>query len=116
MSIWTILIIGLGFYYFFIGPKKKRRIAQQQDRGPDPAAEEAATQFLNAFRGGASVAELDRQAEELIELAGMYWEKYDMASYRKLLAAAEETSYMYNGSRYPRKLLEDLIRENHSHV
>ena len=51
-------------------------------------------------------------AEDMIEMAGRYWAKYDTASYLCLLRAAEETSFMYSGDKYPRDLVEELIRNN----
>ena len=52
-------------------------------------------------------------SEDLIDLAKLYWSKGDYDSYKRLLSAAEETSYMYQGDKYPHILVEDLIRDSH---
>ncbi len=76
-------------------------------------ADELATSFVSAFRDKASIEELNRMSEDLVELARIYWGKGDYDSYKKLLSAAEETSYMYQGSKYPNDLVEELIRNSH---
>ena len=65
-------------------------------------------------------AQLDAVMEEIEKLCrkiqmcirDRYWAKYDTASYLCLLRAAEETSFMYSGDKYPRDLVEELIRNN----
>lgn len=82
-------------------------------RKSDSGADDAATSFVTAFRDRVSTEKLNNMSEDLITLAQMYWSKGDFDSYKKLLSAAEETSYMYQGDKYPHDLVEELIRNSH---
>lgn len=77
---------------------------------PEQLAINLANRFLDAFKNG-NLDEADSLAEDMIERAGIYWNRYDFESYNCLLHAAEETSYMYHGKKYPRDLVEELIRK-----
>lgn len=79
----------------------------------DPTAEKIAADFVKAFYDRVPLDKLNNMAEDLIWFAQQYWNKHDFASYQKILSAAEETSYFYQGNKYPQKLVEDLIRESH---
>ena len=76
-------------------------------------ASDVAAAFVSAFRNRASVEELNNMSEELVTLAQIYWNKGDFDSYKMILSAAEETSYMYQGDKYPHDLVEEIIRNSH---
>ena len=78
---------------------------------PDPGTVNLANEFTRAFNNY-NLKKANELAEDMIEMAGRYWAKYDTASYLCLLRAAEETSFMYSGDKYPRDLVEELIRNN----
>ncbi len=79
----------------------------------DSRADDVATSFVTAFRDRVPIEKLNSMSEDLVTLAQMYWNKGDYDSYKKLLSAAEETSYMYQGDKYPHDLVEELIRNSH---
>ena len=66
-------------------------------------------EFTRAFNNY-DLKKANELAEDMIEMAERYWTKYDTASYLCLLRAAEETSFVYSGDKYPRELVEELIR------
>lgn len=76
-------------------------------------ADQIAREFVTAFNSRESIERLNELSEKLIDTAKMYWNKGDFDSYKKILSAAEETSYMYHGSNYPNDLVEELIRNSH---
>ena len=76
-------------------------------------ADEVAEQYVSAFRNRVSIEQLNSMSEEMIELAKLYWGKGDYDSYKKILSAAEETSFMYQGDKYAHDLVEDLSRNSH---
>ena len=73
-------------------------------------ADEVAASFVSAFRNQAGIEKLNKMSEDLIDLAQAYNDQGDLASYRKILEAAKETSFYYQGNKYPNELLEELIR------
>lgn len=77
---------------------------------PDKLAVSLANQFVEAFNSR-NLSKTNDLAEDMIEMAGRYWAKYDTESFMCLLHAAEETSFMYSGNKYPRDLVEELIRK-----
>lgn len=79
----------------------------------DSRADDVAAGFVAAFRDRVSIEKLNSMSEDLVALAQMYWNRGDYDSYKKLLSAAEETSYMYQGDKYPHDLVEELIRNSH---
>lgn len=85
-------------------------IFKGNSKKPSENAISLANQFLNAFNNR-NMDRIDDLAEDMIEMAEMYWGKYDTESYTVLLNAAKETSYMYHGSKYRHDLLEELIRD-----
>ena len=76
----------------------------------DSKADEVAANFVAAFRNHTGIEKLNEMAEDLVAFAQVYNDTGDLASYRKLLEAAKDTSYYYQGNKYPQALLEDLIR------
>lgn len=80
----------------------------------DPHADEIANRFVEAFQDKeVNTEKLNSMSEDLVSLSKMYWKKGDYESYKKLLSAAEQTSYLYQGDNYPHDLVEDLIRNSH---
>ncbi len=77
---------------------------------PDQLAVSLANQFVEAFNSR-NLNKTNDLAEDMIEMAGRYWAKCDTESFMCLLHAAEETSFMYSGNKYPRDLVEELIRK-----
>lgn len=77
---------------------------------PDENAVDLANRFLQSFYKREGIEELDRLSEQMIGLASIYAARRDAESYRCLLKAAEETSYLYHGNDYPNELVEDLMR------
>ena len=108
MSTWVVILIVVVIYFLF-----KKDDSQSGEKKLDPTAEKIASDFEKAFRNRESVNKLNDMSEELIWYAQQYWKKHDFASYKRLLSAAETTSFLYQGNKYPQKLVEDLIRENH---
>lgn len=84
----------------------KKKTKKEQ---PSEFAQGLANQYLMSFRN-VSIEKMDDLSEDLIEMAEMCLKKYDMASYKCLLNAAKETSYLYHGSKYSNELVEDIIR------
>ena len=80
------------------------------NKQPDEVAKNLASQFTEAFNER-NYSRVNDLAEDMIEMARRYWEDNDTVSFMYLLSAAKETSYMYSGDRYPRDLVEELIRK-----
>jgi len=83
---------------------------KSNEKKPNEHAVGLANQFVDAFNNR-DMDRINDLAEDMVEMAGFFLQKYDTESYTVLLNAAKETSYMYSGSKYRRDLLEDIIRE-----
>ncbi len=94
----------------FLEGKVKNKKKDSTQRVPDEQSVKLANQYLNAWESE-EYDKLDTLAEEMIEAAGLYWMKCDFRSFSHLLHTAETISYTYSGVKYPRILVEELIKK-----
>lgn len=88
--------------------------SNNSSEGPD-LADKIAANYVKVFndRNNWNLESFNKMSETLVTQAHMYWNKGDFESYNKLLSVAEETSFLYQGNKYPHDLVEDLIRNIH---